>query len=252
VNLGLSLAMGGRAQSSFSPVSLGGVVLWLRADLGVTVNGSNEVTAWADQSGLGDSGRIWTPPGTDKPAWNATDASYNNQATIGTFNKAGVAGDCRLRSGTWSATYTTPFVVIIGHTAAAGSRYFSYEGGTDYLALLNAGASGARVYSSDSSSSLSSGAGILLSSAPALVAAYYNGASSELYANSLTSTTATGTLVAPSLGNAPLFLGSFAGSATSYGVERIAQVIIFSSKPSAGALTTLRDHLNSFYGASFT
>jgi len=37
---------------SFSPANLSGLSLWLKADAGVTLSGSN-VTAWADQSGTG-------------------------------------------------------------------------------------------------------------------------------------------------------------------------------------------------------
>jgi hypothetical protein len=38
--------------TAFSPASLSGLSLWLKADVGVTTSGSN-VTAWADQSGNG-------------------------------------------------------------------------------------------------------------------------------------------------------------------------------------------------------
>jgi hypothetical protein len=39
---------------SFSPTSIAGCVLWLRGDLGITLNGST-VSAWADQSGNGNN-----------------------------------------------------------------------------------------------------------------------------------------------------------------------------------------------------
>jgi hypothetical protein len=38
----------------FSPTDLSGITLWLKADAGVTLSGSN-VTAWADQSGNGNN-----------------------------------------------------------------------------------------------------------------------------------------------------------------------------------------------------
>ena len=44
--------VGGGAQ--FSPGNLSGLSLWLKADAGVTLSGSN-VTAWADQSGNGNN-----------------------------------------------------------------------------------------------------------------------------------------------------------------------------------------------------
>jgi len=41
-------------QEVFSPVDIDGLCLWLRADLDVTYDESNRVSAWADQSGNGE------------------------------------------------------------------------------------------------------------------------------------------------------------------------------------------------------
>lgn len=61
----------------FSPADLTGLALWLKADAGVTLSGSN-VTAWADQSG---NGRNATPNDpTNKPIFNASDK--NGKPTI--------------------------------------------------------------------------------------------------------------------------------------------------------------------------
>jgi hypothetical protein len=54
---------------SFTPTSLSGCVLWLRADLGVTLNGST-VSAWADQSGNGNNASQGTA--ASQPTYNAT------------------------------------------------------------------------------------------------------------------------------------------------------------------------------------
>jgi hypothetical protein len=43
--------------ASFSPANLSGLSLWLKADAGVTLSGSN-VTAWADQSGSGNNATV--------------------------------------------------------------------------------------------------------------------------------------------------------------------------------------------------
>ena len=56
----------------------GGMVLWLRSDLGVTLSGSN-VTGWADQSGngnnaVGDSGTQFT--------YNTSDANWNSKPSM--------------------------------------------------------------------------------------------------------------------------------------------------------------------------
>ena len=45
-----------RASAPFSPADLTGLSLWLKADAGVTLSGS-DVTAWADQSGNGNNAR---------------------------------------------------------------------------------------------------------------------------------------------------------------------------------------------------
>lgn len=54
MGLGLALGLGVCAPAAlgFTPASLSGLALWLRADLGITVTGSG-VSLWADQSGNG-------------------------------------------------------------------------------------------------------------------------------------------------------------------------------------------------------
>lgn len=80
--MGLALALanvGGAA--SLAPLSAN-LSLWLRADLGITLNGSN-VSAWADQSGNGNN--VSQSTSGFQPAYNATDANYGGQSSI-TFN----------------------------------------------------------------------------------------------------------------------------------------------------------------------
>lgn len=50
---GIGKPQAASAAPAWTPASLPGVVLWLRADMGTTLNGSN-VAAWADQSGNGN------------------------------------------------------------------------------------------------------------------------------------------------------------------------------------------------------
>lgn len=50
---GTAAGVGSASGTIFSPLSLPSLVLWLRADLGVTLNGGN-VSDWADQSGNGE------------------------------------------------------------------------------------------------------------------------------------------------------------------------------------------------------
>jgi hypothetical protein len=54
--------------SFFAPTDINGVVLWLRSDVGITLNGSN-VSAWADQSGQGNNAAQTTA--ANQPPFNA-------------------------------------------------------------------------------------------------------------------------------------------------------------------------------------
>lgn len=68
-----------RGGASFTPTSLSGCVLWLRADLGVTLNGST-VSAWADQSGSGN--HVSQGTAANQPTFTANDAACGNKATV--------------------------------------------------------------------------------------------------------------------------------------------------------------------------
>jgi hypothetical protein len=93
--------------ASFSPANLSGLSMWLKADAGVTLSGSN-VTAWADQSGNG----IDASPVDAEPTYNSSD--LNNKPTIslssvadGETNKSFV-----LDANPMGASGTTAFAVV--------------------------------------------------------------------------------------------------------------------------------------------
>lgn len=50
----LILGSSSAAAAAFTPASLTGLALWLKADAGTTLDGSNNLTDWADQSGNGN------------------------------------------------------------------------------------------------------------------------------------------------------------------------------------------------------
>src|SRR3569623_1905772 len=62
---GGSIYAGGSSPPPFVPTDIAGLKLWLAADVGVTVDGSSNVTGWADQSDAGnDAGpAVNSPPG---------------------------------------------------------------------------------------------------------------------------------------------------------------------------------------------
>lgn len=256
MNLGIGLMLGSR-QGGFVPTALGGAVLWLRSDLGVTTSGG-EVTGWADQSGAGDAGRNFAPAGTDRPAYNASEAGYNNRPTVGTFNKAGLASDCRLVSGTWSATYANPLtIIVVGHGMGdASNRYFCSESATDALAVF-AHTGGAQTYTGAVGGTSIVAAGALGTDVPGCVTMFeVNGpANSALYVDKLVTADATGAADPSTLGDAPYSVGSYGGAgtvATTYGCERLAEVLIFNRLLANPEKVQLRDYLNSLYGKSMT
>lgn len=52
---GTALTSTVRGVSAFTPTSVSGLFLWLKADAGVTADGSNKVSAWTDQSSAGNN-----------------------------------------------------------------------------------------------------------------------------------------------------------------------------------------------------
>lgn len=79
LHLNLGLEPGGAV---FSPKSVGGLVLWLTADQGVTTDGGSptaHVTRWADQSGNGNN----FTAGSTGPIYNPSDAGFGNRPTLG-------------------------------------------------------------------------------------------------------------------------------------------------------------------------
>lgn len=95
------------APSFSSPTNISGLVLWLRADMGVTLSGS-DVTNWNDQSGIADSNRNVATTG-NSPTFISGNVLYNNQPTIA-FDASSTQG---LVSGTWSPSYNEPYTIIV-------------------------------------------------------------------------------------------------------------------------------------------
>jgi hypothetical protein len=80
---------------------------WYRADLGVTLNGST-VSAWADQSGSGDSNRnLAQATAGNQPTYVAADSTFNGQPTLS------FGGAHWLVSGTWASPPSAPTTVYL-------------------------------------------------------------------------------------------------------------------------------------------
>lgn len=91
-------------RSSLPTPPISGLTLWLRADLGVTLNGG-AVSAWADQSGQGNNVAQATP--AVQPTFVSSDTNLNNRASI-RFNVANNSLDMtNSPTFAWVAVVTT-------------------------------------------------------------------------------------------------------------------------------------------------
>lgn len=238
----------------FNPSSISDLVWWLRADLGVTLNGSN-VANWADQSGLADSNRdAAQATADDQPPLNASDADYNGKATVGTFNRASPSDACRLvNAGTWSASYSTYTLALVGHSAADSNRYFTFGSGSNYSSILSNSSNGVIAFAGNASSPLYGDTPYDRISIPRCFAmCEFAGASSKLFANATVTAGGSGTLDADSLGAAALKVGSYAGSSSTFGVTKMAEVFAYSRVLDAAEKLRLSKYINSRYATVTT
>lgn len=76
----LAAAWWRRRLAGFSPTDIDGAVLWLRADLGVTLDGSGNVSAWADQSGNGND--VTQTSASSRPSYDDSVEALGGQPAI--------------------------------------------------------------------------------------------------------------------------------------------------------------------------
>lgn len=63
----------------FNPLIFGGLVFWVKADAGITLNVAN-VSGWADQSGTGNN--LSQVTSSAQPLYDSDDAAFNNKASV--------------------------------------------------------------------------------------------------------------------------------------------------------------------------
>lgn len=100
----------------FNPLSVAGCKLWLKADAGITKDGGNLVSNWADQSGQGND--VAQATGTNQPLW--VDSAYASKPTI-RFD--GV--DNKMEKATFSggAIAQTNFIFMVSTFPDTDGRY---------------------------------------------------------------------------------------------------------------------------------
>jgi hypothetical protein len=101
--------------SAWVPPAISGNVLWLRADMGVTLN-ATRVSGWADQSGTGDANKnVAQGTADNQPLFNASDANLGGRPSL-TFAKA---RSDYLASGVWGTAMPNPATWFIAGRVAS-------------------------------------------------------------------------------------------------------------------------------------
>ena len=216
------------------PQTINGLQLWLRADQGITL--ATGVSQWNDLSGNGNN--LSQSTVGLRPAYNATDAAYNNQPTLSFSAVANTV------IGGGSITHAQPYTIIfVGDSALAGSSII--ESGGTYSGLYTFGP-GAGYICFYAGTGQQSNTGITSKS---VVAAVFNGASSSIYVNNSSTPVFSanpgsgGLSGAINIGNTGL-AGPFTGN--------IAEVLIYNSVLSTTQLGTIFQYLGSRYSGNWS
>ena len=150
----------------------------IRYKIGVT----NTVYAWNDISGSGDANRNASQAtAANAPSVVGSDSSYNNNTSI-SFS----GSTCNLQTGVWSvAPPTTGTVIIIGNDSnGSGSAFI--DGNTVNSYLIEDGGSGNVTWGLSAYPNATYGK----LNTPSVIVATFNGASSALYANTISTNNA--------------------------------------------------------------
>ena len=221
----------------FNPMSISGGVLWLRADLGVTLS-SGSVLQWNDQSGVGDSNRNFANTAPYLPVYNSSDGSYNGQSTL-SFTWS--PGTQQLISGVWSPSVNTPVTLfIVGNDDGSTNEqiYFLEHDASIYYLWTISG-----VYATDGGSNLESSIPISTTPKVFCIVVCATGSSTGSMAVDAITPNVTGNNSVSSMRQQ--FIGdNFNG--------KIAEIIAYSGALSQTNITTVMDYLGTRYGISIT
>jgi hypothetical protein len=132
----------------WTPARLTSLRAWYRSDLGITLSGS-DVTAWADQSGIGNH---LTDGGVSarRPAYSASDAAFGSRPSLtfdgvaeylsdAAFSLGGDTALCSIAMLYQQVGYTSGDVVVIYNTGGNNRPVFLQPATANALAWLPAG-----------------------------------------------------------------------------------------------------------------
>ena len=231
-----SQKLGGLVQSASGmnpapPLAIAGCKLWLRADQGITVDGSNNVSQWNDLSGNGFN--FSESISADRLAYHTSGFATNSTAYLANSN----SGNQFITINNAALELSQPFTIIwVGSVTATAS----------VQKMVSSSASFIGTNGTSNDFEISSGT-VLASSttvtSPCVVAFVSNGASSAGYVNNSSSAVVSGNAGAGKLtSNGILSIGGSLGSH--------AEVLVYNSALSTANLGTIFSYVATRYGIS--
>jgi hypothetical protein len=232
-----------RPSSSFTPKSISGLVAWwdASASSSISLDGSNNVSSWADLSG--NSRTLSQTTANNRPAYNTAVANGkpvvnfdgSNDAMLATFT---LAQPCHYFM-VWR--YDSAYVsgnprVFDGATGGSMSFFRS----TSAQMALNAGGSNLSVNISDADGQAFSVTEIRV-----------NGASSSVLRNGVDRTANPGTNIGSGSAGG-IYLGVYGNGFSAPGDVSFAEILIYSSVLSGTNASKVRSYLGKKYGISVT
>lgn len=217
--------------ASVIPSDISGLALWLKADAGVTYDGSNIVSSWADQSGNGFDGTATGSP--------LRIASGLNSLPVIQFDGA---NDYISGSQPMSSSNSTIFIVA-SHISdiEIGMMYEQYDG-SDSMAFYRGFASGGSFQDklrSYNGTDLSGSTAVSLETFT-IMSTIVDGSNSKIYVNGTLDTTGNaGTLT--SAGD--YYLAYWAGG-SQFTEMKIAELVVYDNVISNGDRVSIESYLN--------
>jgi hypothetical protein len=226
--------VGGATQ--FLPTQLSGLVLWLRADLGVTIG--TGVSSWADQSGNGNN--VTQGTGAKQPTFVASGGANNTPYVQGVKASATSLGG----TFTWAQPAELFAVMQWGGSPASGDTAIDGHGGNNGRVYLNG--------TTNMNFGTDGGINVVIVSGPVITNwqrydALWNGTSGIAYVASTQSTQLSGTGVGT--GNpSGITLFSFGDGASAPANVNIAEVFGYSRVLSASERAAANAYIRTRYG----
>lgn len=223
--------LGNVGSVGFSPSDIAGLKLFLDAGLGITKDGGDLISDWADQSGTGND--VAQATGSAQPLFVSSVAAFNNLPTV-----RFVSADSLFRTAFVSAPITTGFSIYMVCSDPSSINGFYFDGVTDRAALLQDANPHLDFFTSATVNSTTAPSG----AAAVIYRIIYDGASSSLFRDG--SSISTGNDGAGDMDG--ISLASNASQGANINMD-ISEYLIYDNVLSAGDNTLLMNFLTGKY-----